>query len=114
MNSPNWEESRRGCSWRFEDREDSMNSPSLGMGGFGGFGGGRLGWDCVWDLCGGGGKALETLQRFAELFHGSGLDLADALPSDTEGIADVLERLLVSSIEAEARGQDAALTGIEL
>src|SRR5688500_12214675 len=45
----------------------------------------------------------------AELGHGPGLDLADALPGEVELVAHLLQRAGLAPVEAEAQAQDLAL-----
>ena len=51
--------------------------------------------------------------RVAQLRHGAGLDLADALPGQVEVLADLFERAGLAAVEAEPELQDLALTVVE-
>src|SRR4051812_47823311 len=45
-------------------------------------------------------------RRVPELRHGTGLDLADALPRELEALANLLEGPRLAAVEAEAQAQD--------
>src|SRR3954467_12381632 len=49
----------------------------------------------------------------AELRHGAGFDLADALTREVERLADLFERPRLATIEAEAQAQDLPLALVE-
>src|SRR5438309_8750239 len=51
--------------------------------------------------------------RVAELGHGPGFDLADALPGQVEVLADLFEGAGLASVEAETEAQDLALALVE-
>src|SRR5712692_2320135 len=52
-------------------------------------------------------------RRVTELAKGLGLDLADALAGDGEGLADLLEGVLATVADAEAHLEDHLLAGRE-
>src|SRR5207253_1673 len=51
--------------------------------------------------------------RVAELRHGPGFDLADALPGEVEVFADLFEGAGLAAVEAEAEAEDLPLTLVE-
>ena len=52
-------------------------------------------------------------RRVAQLRHGAGLDLADALTGEVEVLADLFEGAGLAPVEAEAQLEDLALTLVE-
>src|SRR5579883_1594369 len=59
-------------------------------------------------------EALLALQVLAELAQGLALDLADALARQAEALADLLERLGLLVVQAEAHAQDRRLALVHL
>src|SRR5579859_7809324 len=52
-------------------------------------------------------------RRVAQLGHGPGFDLADALPSQAEVFADLVEGAGLTPVETEAQSQDLPLALVE-
>ena len=49
----------------------------------------------------------------AQLRHGPGLDLADALPGEVEVLANLLERAGLTPVEAETQLEDVSLALVQ-